>query len=149
MTNISKIRNATPLVLDGIRFRSKLEAYCYEKLKEANLDFKYEEERFVVLPGFNYENKSYEIVKKGGEKIYDDAYPYVRPISYTPDFTNLEEGWIIECKGFPNDSFPVRWKLFKKYITDNNLNYDLYVPRNRKQVDKTIKLILDNKNGPN
>ena len=144
----NKIANATPLTVDGIRFRSKLEAYCYDKLKSAGLTFKYEEERFVIVPGFNYENTSVEVVKKGGQKIFDEAYPYVRPISYTPDFTNLEEGWIIECKGFPNDSFPVRWKLFKKYIVDNGFNYNLYVPRNRKQVDTTINLILENKNGP-
>lgn len=142
----NKIRNATPLMVNGIKFRSKLEVYCYEQLVKAKLKFKYEEEHFIIMEGFEYTNRAVEVVKKKGVKVYDEAYPSVRKISYTPDFTNLQQGWIIECKGFPNDSFPLRWKLFKKYIIDNDLKYDLYVPRNRKQIDKTIKLIVE-KNG--
>ena len=30
-----KVRNATPNIFDGIKFRSKLETYCYQKLNEA------------------------------------------------------------------------------------------------------------------
>lgn len=143
MNSRQKIRNATPLTVNGIHFRSKLEVYCYEQLLKAKLDFKYEEEQFIIMEGFEYTNRAVEVIKKKGVKVYDEAYPKVRNISYTPDFTNLQQGWIIECKGFPNESFPIRWKLFKKYIVDNNLKYDLYVPRNRKQVDKTIKLIVE------
>ncbi len=138
-----KIRNATPLLYDGIQFRSKLEAYCYEKLKEAGLEFEYEQEKFTLMPGFKFTNRAVEMIKKKGEKVYDEAYPLVRAITYTPDFTNLKQNWIIECKGFPNLAFPLRWKLFKKHIVDNGLLYDLYVPRNRKHIDKTIKLIVE------
>jgi hypothetical protein len=31
---LGKVRNATPNVLDGIEFKSKLESYTYQKLKE-------------------------------------------------------------------------------------------------------------------
>ena len=31
--------------------------------------------------------------------------------------TLLETGFIIECKGRPNESFPIRWKLFKRYVS--------------------------------
>lgn len=144
---LNKIRNATPLTVDGINFKSKLEVYCYNKLNEAGLEFQYEEHKFVVIPKFDFPNKAVEVIKKKGEKTFDEAYPLVRAISYTPDFVNLDQGWIIECKGYANESFPLRWKLFKKYIYDNGLNYNLYVPRNRKQVDKTIELILKSKNG--
>lgn len=38
----------------------------------------------------------------------------------------------------------MRFKLFKKFLTDNNIKYDLYLPKNQKQVDYCINLILDN-----
>lgn len=37
----------------------------------------------------------------------------------------------------------MRWKLFKKYLQDNNLKYDLYMPHNHKQVDECIQMILN------
>ena len=65
-------------------------------------------------------------------------------MTYTPDFVG--DKWIIETKGNPNDAFPLRWKLFKKYLVDHDLIYDLYVPRNHKQIDETIKQIKENVN---
>jgi hypothetical protein len=136
-----KVRNAQPIKVDGIQFRSKLEAYTYNKLKEAGLTFDYEKERFELMPKFTTIGDSYEMTRRKGEKVFIEVTPHVRAITYTPDFTNTEAGWIIECKGNPNDAFPLRWKLFKKYLKDNDLKYDLYLPRNRKQVDKTVELI--------
>lgn len=66
----------------------------------------------------------------------------LQSIKYTPDFVG--KNWIIETKGRANESFPFRWKLFKKYLTDNKLNYDLYIPHNHKQVDECINIILSN-----
>lgn len=37
----------------------------------------------------------------------------------------------------------MRLKLFKKYLTDNNLNYDIYIPSNHAQVDESINMILE------
>lgn len=79
-----KIRNATPIEVGGIRFRSKLEAYCYEQMILKGLKPLYEMETFVLQEKFEY----------CGEKI--------RPITYTPDFTG--DSYIIECKGFSNDA---------------------------------------------
>ena len=36
------------------------------------------------------------------------------PIKYTPDF--IGEDFIIETKGRANESFPIRWKLFKRLL---------------------------------
>jgi len=141
-----KVRNATPLKIDGIQFKSKLETHCYNRLKENGFNFKYEEERFVLMPKFEFDGTSTEMIRSRGEKYYKECSPNIRAITYTPDFTNLEDGWVIECKGNPNDAFPLRWKLFKKYIKDNDLKYDLYLPRNKKQIDKTIELLISNRN---
>ena len=121
-----KVRNATPTELDGIQFKSKLEAYCYLKLKENNIKAVYEKNTFKIIPSFSYNNEK------------------VREMTYTPDFVG--NNFIIECKGNMNDAFPLRWKIFKYYLYNNNLNYDLYLPRSMTQIDKIIKEIVT-KNG--
>lgn len=120
-----KVKNATPTQLDGIKFRSKLEAYTYKKLKEANIYAEYEQYRYMLLPSFIFENKT------------------VRAITYLPDFVG--SNFIIECKGFPNEAWPLREKLFKYYITNNMPNYSFYLVRNQKQVDELIKKLKDEK----
>ncbi len=137
-----KIRNATVLNYYGKTFKSKLELYCYKKLKEANLKFTYEEHKYELMPTFQFENDSWELFKRKGVRTFGKQRPHIRSINYTPDFVG--KGWIIETKGNPNDVFPVKWKLFKKYIHDNKLNITLYMPRNQKQIDETIEII---KNG--
>lgn len=113
---------AIPTLLNGIEFKSKLEGYCHSKLKENKIRAKYEGKTFTVLKKFKYKGKT------------------VRPITYTPDFVG--KGFIIECKGWiANESFPLRWKLFKFYLRNNNLDYDLYMPSNRKEVDEVIEQI--------
>ena len=120
-----KVKNATPTQLDGIKFRSKLEAYTYKKLKEANIYAEYEQYRYMLLPSFIFENKT------------------VRAITYLPDFVG--SNFIIECKGFPNEAWPLREKLFKYYLTNNMPNYSFYLVRNQRQVDELVKKLRDGK----
>lgn len=115
----SKVKNATPNIYDGIKFRSKLETYTYKKLKEANIFAEYESTHFELIPKFEYQ----------GEKV--------RAMTYLPDFVGKD--FIIECKGLMGDSFPLRWKIFKYTLMKNNSNYKLYLVRNQKQVDALIQ----------
>ena len=128
--------------VDGIKFDSQLEVYCYKQLQKANLEFKYTETTFTVMEAFTCLGESFEADKRKGDLMYPKSKK-LQSIKYTPDF--IGNGWIIETKGRLNESFPLRWKLFKKYLFDNNLHYDLYMPKNRKQVDECIRMIL-NKN---
>ena len=121
-----KVRNATPLLYDGIKFKSKLEVYCYTKLKENDLIAPYEERTFVIIDAFVYNNEK------------------VRKMTYTPDFVGID--YVIECKGKANDAFPLRWKIFKHHLHKNNLNYKLYLPRNKKDVDAVIEDIKNRYN---
>ena len=75
--------------------------------------------------------------------MFKDKSEHVRSISYTPDFINLDWGFIIETKGFRNESFPMRFKLFKRYLFKNGLDYDLYIPSTKSEVDITINKILE------
>ena len=40
----------------------------------------------------------------------------------------------------------MRWKIFLKYIIDNELGYDVYLAKNKKQVDQAVSEILKSKN---
>lgn len=142
-----KISNATELEYEGIKFRSKLEVYCYKRLKEENLEFKYEDYTYNLIPTFKYKFDSFEPYKKESTWLLGKRNNSIRGLTYTPDFVNNEQGWIIECKGYPNDSFPLKWKLFKYLLTQLNINYDLYLPKNHKHVDECIRLIKEKNAG--
>ena len=72
----------------------------------------------------------------------DKANKKVLAIKYTPDFEGTN--FVIECKGRANESFPIRWKLFKKHVADNYPNMRLYKPQKQSECDDVINLI---KNG--
>ena len=121
-----KVRNATPTEYDGIKFRSKLEMYTYKKLREARINADYEQHRFELLPAF---------VALSGKKY--------RAMTYLPDFVGKD--FIIECKGFPNESWPLRKKLFEYALVRDDLKYDFYEVHTQKEVD-TLVLNLKEKN---
>ena len=137
-----KVRNARKIAFDGIQFQSRLELYCYKKLKEADLEFEYEPLSFELIPKFEYECSCFESYKKGTKWLFGPKSKLVRAMRYKPDFVNIEDGWIIECKGHPNESFPLKWKLFKHYLMENNLKVHLYMPKNQKHVDDCVENIL-------
>lgn len=121
-----KVRNATPCDYEGIDFKSKLEVYCYKKLRDNNIKAEYEAHRYTLLKPFEF----------NGEKV--------RAMTYTPDFVG--EGFVIECKGQMNDAFPLRWKMFKHFLYRNGINVVLYLPRNQKQINTVIEDILKKQN---
>lgn len=126
---------------DGITFASNLEKYCYEKLKEAGLYEKYEGEKFQLIEGFRFDQQSFERQSNGKGDFIERGYgKKVLGISYTPDFTG--QGYIIETKGRANETFPLRWKLFKKLQHESGDVRVLYKPQTKAEVDQTIALIL-------
>ena len=124
---------------DGIDFASGLEKYMYIALRKAKIRTKYEGETFVLLSGFHFENEVYERQANGKGDYKNRGCKRILPIKYTPDF--IGENFIIETKGRPNESFPIRWKLFKHLMTEQFPNYTLYKPQNQKECDQVIELI--------
>ena len=135
-----KVRNATSKVYKGIKFRSKLELFTYKKLEEAKVKCLYEKKKYVLQEGFHYSQQCYEPHKTKG--YVDNTYK-VRDITYTPDFVDPNGKWIIEVKGFANDVFPVKWKMFKNHLMQLEDPPVLYLPKNQGQVLKTIELIKE------
>ena len=125
---------------DGINFASGLERYMYMALKKAKIKAKYEGETFVLLAGFHFENEVYERCSNGKGIYKNRGCKRILPIKYTPDF--IGNNFIIEKKCRANDSFPMRWKLFKRLVMAQFPNVTLYKPQNQKECDETIKLIL-------
>ena len=134
---------AKKVTFDGIKFASGLEKYMYIALKKAKIKATYEGETYVLQEAFSFKNKSYERQSNGKGDLVNRGCKKVLPIKYTPDF--VSNSFIIECKGRANESFPLRWKMFKKYVNDNLKHVTLYKPQNQKECDRVIELIKENK----
>ncbi len=130
---------AKKISYDGINFASGLERYMYMALKKAKIKAKYEGETFVLLNGFHFPNKCYARQANGKGDFKDRGEKRILPIKYTPDF--IGDDFIIETKGRANESFPMRWKLFKKLVTEQFPQYTLYKPQNQAECDRVIEII--------
>lgn len=144
-----RVKNATKVSKYGIDFKSRLECYTYEALTNAGIPVKYEPKHFELVPKFEFNgtriwNGVWTVNKKGkrthsntvGEFKYS---PAVNALTYCPDF--IGDGFIIECKGFATESFPLRFKLFKRYLKQHHSNVDLYLVKNQKQIDAMVEEI--------
>ena len=131
------------VIVDNIEFKSGLEAYMYKALKAAKIKAKYEGVSYELIPSFDFKNKCYERQANSKGEYRNRGGKAIRKVTYTPDFTG--DNFIIECKGRPNESFPIRWKLFKKYVSERLRGVTLYKPQNQKQCDETVSLILGSK----
>ena len=127
---------------DGINFASGLEKYMYMALRKAKIAALYEGETFELQQAFDFPFESYERTGNGKGEFTNRGNKKILNIKYTPDFVGKH--FIIETKGRANESFPMRWKLFKKHIAENKLEpFTLYKPQNQKECDETIQLILE------
>ena len=131
------------VTFDGIQFASGLEKYMYQALKRAKIQAVYEGATFVLQEDFKFNIDSYERQANGKGDMINRGQKKIQSIKYTPDF--VSSSFIIECKGRANESFPIRWKMFKKYVNDNLKHVTLYKPQNQKECDKVIELIIKNK----
>ena len=129
------------ITYDGINFASGLERYTYMALKKNKLFEGYENEVFQLIEGFNFNNESFEKQANGKGEYTNRGQKKILGIKYTPDFVGKD--YIIECKGRANESFPIRWKLFKLWLTKNKIGKTLYKPQNQKEVDYTMILIKE------
>lgn len=114
-----KVINATSVSEDGIEFKSKSEKRMYDLLKESELEFSYEPERFTVMGGF-YPRPWYKDTELQKKKQIS--------ITYKPDFVVWGAGrlYVIEVKGFEVEKYQMRRKLFLDYIQKNDLAIDFF-----------------------
>lgn len=101
ITENRKIKGATPTIVDGVQYRSKLEARCAQILKENNIPFEYEPFKIEYIPKFEYDGIKY------------------RAAYYTPDFV-VDDKYILEVKGYANDVYRYKKKLVLLKLMQQN-----------------------------
>ena len=139
-----QITRSTKVEYQGLNFASKLEMHMYKLLQKAKIPVQYEGKTFSLVNGFDFTNASYEKTRLK-KYLHDRGNKNILPIKYTPDFLDVQDPprFIIECKGNPNEAFPIRWKLFKKYLIDENIKADLFMPRNQKDCAEVVRIIQE------
>lgn len=99
-----KVVNYTKKEFNDTLYRSSLEAWFAKQLTDNNIGFKYEEKSFVIFPETEYNGKTY------------------KAITYTPDFF-IDDGTLIEYKGYPNDAWPLKEKMIVRYMKAHHKNW--------------------------
>lgn len=137
-----KIRNASPLEYEGISFKSKLEKTVYQTLRESHLPVQYEPQKFVIWEGFKptipfyNKDKTTRMLRLESKKLID--------VTYTPDFVFTYNGYlvVIEAKGMENDTFPLKKKMFRKWLENHcpkSIFFEVYTKRQLLQAIDIIK----------
>ena len=123
-----KVINATEVTINGVKYRSKLEARCAQILKENNISFEYEPLKIEYIPKFEY---------------YGEKY---RAAFYTPDFL-VDNKYILEIKGWKTDTYRYKKKLvLLKLLKDNNYTkYRFFEIKTITQLKQWIKDYKDKK----
>lgn len=136
----------------GIQFDSLLELDIYEEFLSRGIELERGEPIKIInassSPIFCYsnDNKKFELKKDTSS---------IRRIEYTPDFTlkvhfiakeknggkSLEGDFnvYIEAKGFANETFRYRWKLFKQWIVEHDPTARIFLIKRRHNGRVNIK----------
>lgn len=126
----------------GINYKSSLEKNMAILLTKAGIKFEYEPTSFDLIETFHFPFDSYERQANGKGDMINRGNKKVRAITYKPDF--IGDGFIIETKGYANETFPLKWKLFKKMLVDNGFNPEslvIYKPQKISECIEVVELI--------
>lgn len=142
MSENRRIIGATPFTaFDGTPMRSKLETRIYKWLYDLGFEPRYEAETFTYWRGPRPTVPFYDLSKTRHNRL---NMKKLVDMSYTPDFIFEYNGKkiIIEAKGFENDQFPLRKKLFRAYL--ETLNYpiifaEIYTKRQLLEFIETLR----------
>ena len=141
-----KIKNAKSSTYQGIKFRSKSEERMYKKLLSLGFSPLYEPDTFTLFHGFRPEKIYFyegipQIIKSGESKVLEDW-------KYTPDFRLDfgEDKMYIEVKGFPNDLWTYKRKLFLKLLESYERCY-FFVVKTIRGLMKSLEAMKSIHNG--
>lgn len=149
--NNKKIRGATSIEYNDIKFKSVLECSCYKKLETAGFDFSYETERIPLWEGTKLQNVLIYAPKKirAGKygKFLELQTRALLDITYTPDFIVTKGNYKIyfDVKGKENDTYPIKKKMFLKNLEERNdgVQYMFFEPHSVKQMLQAIEIIKE------
>jgi hypothetical protein len=132
-------------LIDGIKFKSRLEGYMYSLLKSNNIKFSYEQTSFQLSPSFVFNNDYFARLSSGKGDFINRGHKKINNMSYKPDFVIKHNGYyaIVETKGLPTEPFNMRMKLFKSTLNQSNIKCDIFVPQTQSECLKTMEIILN------
>lgn len=128
----NKIRNATKIEQDGIKFDSRLELYLYNQSKAAGLNFEFQK-KIELQKKFRYR----------GELI--------RPIAIVFDFWFPDQNVLSDSKGWQLADNKLKHKLLKYrlarfYEAKGLPPPEITMPSNKKQVDELVERLKNTHN---
>lgn len=144
-----KIKNATSTEFNGIKFKSKSEVMVYKTLLQEGFKPNYEPTKYIIWEGFKPSVLTYK-PDKSGELVIQNKK--LIDITYTPDFLFVAPDnktiVILEVKGFCNDLYPVKEKMFRKFLEELSENYNqpviFFQIKTKKQLLQAVKIINEN-----
>lgn len=149
--NNKKIKGATSIEYNGIKFKSILECSCYKKLEATGFDFSYESEKITLWRGTKlqktivYAPKKIRAGKYG--KFLELQTRALLNTAYTPDFIVNKGDYKIyfDVKGKENDTYPIKKKMFLKVLEERNdgIKYMFFEPHNIRQMLQAIEIIKE------
>ena len=140
-----KIKNATPITKYNIQFKSRLELNMYEVLLRKGYNPEYEPNTYVLWEGIETKVPSYKFSDK--TKLLKQDKKKLLNITYTPDFVfktkDNKVTVFLEIKGFENDVFPIKKKLFRAYLETLNIPMVYFEIKNKKQLLQALDILED------
>lgn len=128
----------------GIEYNNTFERKMAMLLDEADIPFEFEPKTFMLVEPFVFPLVSYERQSNQKGLMINRGQKKVQGIKYTPDFVG--EGFIIETKGYANETFPMRWKLFKNLLTQQGVKTEdlvIFKPQKISELVEVVKLIKE------
>lgn len=148
-----KIKNTNPKKYNNIEFKSLLEVTVYKTLLQEGFNPEYEKHTYLIWEGVSpkipfytkniFKRKNCNITVISSNTVVDNRN--LQSITYTPDFyfEYNNKKIIVEVKGFENDVFPYKFKMFRKYLQEQEdyLNYEIWEIFTKKQLIECINLL--------
>lgn len=121
-----KVKNATKIIVDGVKFDSQLEYYMYRLLRGAGIDFELKK-IYILQVKFKY----------NGEAI--------RAIKIIVDFYLNPFNMVIDTKGFSTDVSKLKYKMLKASFIKWNDCPKIEMPSTEKECDLLLNRLLFDK----
>jgi protein associated with RNAse G/E len=113
------------IVVNGVKFDSKLEYHCHGYLRLIGVDFDFQH-KVILVDKFRFNDKG------------------VRAITMLVDFVVRKNGktYYVDTKGFPTEVAKIKYKLLKDKLKDEE-NVDVVWLKDKKEVNSFINSLID------
>lgn len=115
----AKIMNATKVEVNGVKFDSKLEAYLYDALTAAGIEFEFQKV-YTLQVGFKYKGET------------------IRPIRIVVDFFLNKQNVVVDTKGWPTPISKLKYKMLKASFIKWHDEPQIFMPSCKEEVNFLI-----------